>query len=716
MKKSRRNISSGAGLAVWVVVGAVVMLGAPVFCGRTHGAEPVGLAQGAGADGAAQGAAGDGAVVGGGFEPAVFFKQHCVKCHGPEKQKGKMRLDTLPMSITDVATADRWADVLDALEAREMPPEKEPAVDEKDYRWMVSGVKGMLASAMSKHASYPRTPMRRMNRFQYNNAVTDLLDLRVTLFALPERMVRDHSGYFDPASGKMPDEVKVGSRPLGKSQLIEKRLAGVSPFPQDLRAEHGFDNRGDHLSLSPLLMESFLKLSRSIVDSRDFGPQTCGMYNAFFLQAEREPDAEAAVRDRLRGFLTRAFRRPVDDETLERYVRFVVGRMDSGERFTEAMKSAVSAVLASPRFLYLYDRAGKADTDALDDYELASRLSFFLWSSIPDDELLALAQAGKLSEPDVLSAQVDRLLNDKKLKRFCDAFPAEWLQLDHIISSKPDETLFPGFYGGQYRASMHMMMEPLLLFEAVLIEDRSIVELIDPPFSYRSALLSTWFAKGAGNFGSSTQMTFKRVANTDRREGGVITNPAVLTMTSAAERTKPITRGAWVATVIFNSPPQPPPADVPPLPKVDVDTANMTLRERLNAHRQREDCKSCHSKIDPFGFALENYGPTGVWREKYENGRDVDASGVLFRTHAFTTPVEFKDAILAEKDRFAAAFVKHVLSYALAREVEVADGPAVEAIVKASAADGYRLRELIKGVVLSRPFGQKSNPREAAAE
>ncbi|MEM9348145.1 MAG: DUF1592 domain-containing protein, partial [Planctomycetota bacterium] len=376
------------------------------------------------------------------------------------------------------------------------------------------------------------------------------------------------------------------------------------------------------------------------------------------------------------------------------------------------MKQTASAVLASPRFLYLYELGVDEKAQPLDDFELASRLSFFLWGSIPDKKLLELAGAGRLSDPAELRRQIDRMLNDRKLKRFCDAFPAQWLQLERIISSRPTGKAARGFtVNGRYRASMHMMAEPLLLFEACLVENRSILELIDPPFSYRSDLLKNWMGGGRVNPGPPKVMTFSRVPNTDRREGGVITNPAVLTMTSGADETKPITRGAWVATVIFNAPPDPPPGDVPPLPagKGD-DTEHLTLRERLDAHSTREDCRACHAKIDPYGFALENYGPTGRWRDNYENGRGVDASGELFRTHAFDDPVEFKDAILAEKDRFARAFAEHMLSYALGRELSVADSPAIDDIVKAAVNDDYKLRTIVKAVATSPPLLEKGNP------
>ena len=643
-----------------------------------------------------------------------MLEQHCIKCHGPEKQKGKVRLDDLPLTITDQASAERWDDVLWVLEANEMPPEGEPPMKAEVRNGAVGEIKQLLAAGISKHARYPHTPIRRMTRLQYNNAVVDLLELKVDLFALPERMLRSHSNYFDPASGKMPDTVKVGSRPLGKSQLVQKRLQGVAPFPQDLRAEHGFDNRGDHLSLSPLLMEEFLKLSQSIMFSRDMGPKTSGAWGWMFQEPRKDADVEEEVHSRLNKFLTRAFRRPVDEQTLQRYAAYTLGQIKAGESFTEAMKQAASAVLASPNFLYLYELGVNDQAEPLDDFELASRLSFYLWGSIPDKQLLDLAEAGRLSDPAELDRQLDRMLNDPKTKRFCDAFPAQWLQLERIVSSKPTGPAAKGFtINGRYRASMHMMAEPLLLFEAVYLENRSIIELIDPPFSYRSTLLQNWMSGGPVKPGPPGAMTFNRVPNTDRREGGVITNPAVLTMTSGADETKPITRGAWVATVIFNAPPDPPPGDVPPLPEgKGADTEHLTLRERLDAHSTRDDCRACHAKIDPYGFALENYGPTGRWRENYENGRDVDASGELFRTHAFKDPIQFKDAVLVEKDRFVRAFAGHMLSYALGRELSVADSPAIDDIVRVTLEDGYKLRTLIKEVAKSPPFLEKGNPEK----
>lgn len=648
------------------------------------------------------------------IQPTV--QKYCAKCHGADGEvEGEVNLLKLK-TATDLSNHPNLVQkLIDVIDLKEMPPEDEPQLESKLRQQLIVELRAVLHATLAKNKAFTHTPIRRMNRFQYNNAVTDLFQLKCVVFTLPERMLREHGNYFNPASGKMPQNLKVGSRPLGKSQLIEKRLAGVAAFPQDLRAEHGFDNRGDHLSLSPLLLESFLELSHSIVNSPDFGPKYCGLWKSFFAAPAPSPDVSLEVRNRLRPFLTRAFRQPVEEQQLNRYTNYALAQIQSGKSFTKSMQEVAAATIASPQFFYLYDSTGKSGkAEPLSNFELASRLSFFLWGSIPDQRLLDLAKAGKLTDRKVLSQQVDRMLADRKLKRFCDSFPAQWLQLERIISSAPDRTQFPDFYFSKYRNSMHMMLEPLLLFETILIENRSILQLIDSDFSYRSNRLDRIYygAKRKGQKNAVTALPFKRVSLTDRRQGGIITNAAIMTMTSGPERTQPITRGAWIATVIFNDPPEPPPANVPPLDeKAPKEEAHLTLRERLAAHRERADCAGCHEKIDPLGFALENYGPTGKWRDVYKNGRKVDMNGTLFRKHHFNDIVEFKDAILAEKDRFTRGLAAHVLSFALARETGVADTVALNKIASHTARDDYRIRTLIKQVVLSDPFLHKSNAK-----
>jgi len=652
-------------------------------------------------------------------EPQGFvlqtIQQHCIKCHGQtaevEAEVNLAAFSTQAQLLTQPALLH---DILEAVDTAYMPPEDEKALPAATRKRMVAELKQMVRTAAAS-STMRRTGLRRMNRFQYNNAVQDLFKLKVEVFSLPERMLREHGGYFQPASGKMPAKVAVGSRPLGKSQLIEPRLAGVAAFPQDLRAEHGFDNRDDHLSLSPLLLESFLQLSQSIVSSPDFNARTCGLWKSFFAAPKPGADVQAEVQKRLEVFLRRAFRRDVDARTVQRYAGYVEAEMQRGGSFTSSMKSVAAAAIASPRFFYLYDRRNGGDGG--DGYNLASRLSFFLWGSIPDQQLLDLASSGQLHQPKVLTAEVKRMLRDRRLKRFCDSFPAQWLQLERIVSSTPDAKLFPHFYFLKYRASMHMMLEPLLLFESVLIENDSVLQFIDSDYSYRSGMLRTWYNTGRGKPGPPVVLQFQRTPITDRRQGGVITTAAAMTMLSGPNRTQPITRGAWVANVILHDPPEPPPADVPPLAEeAPPQEKDLTLRERLAAHRQRASCKGCHQKIDPLGFVLENYNAAGVWRTKYSNGRKIDASGVLFGKHKFQDIVEFKDALLAEKPRFVRALAAHMLSFALGRATGVEDAAAIEVIASNSAADNYRIHTLIEQIALSRPFRQPAPVQQTATD
>ena len=652
------------------------------------------------------------------------FEARCIRCHGQDgKVKGKLNLLEIETEADLLSDPDRLATILDVIEYEEMPPEDEPQLEKGQREQVLASLEGSLTRALEQGKVFAQAPLRRMNRFQYHNAVIDLFDLKANVFTLPERIMREHRGYFKPETGRMDDLVSVGNRPLGKSQMIEPRLAGVAAFPQDLRAEHGYDNRGDHLSLSPLLMESFLKLSQSITQSPDFGPRNVGTWSTFFLPPKGDVDLESEVRDRLSAFLTKAFRRPVEDAVLDRYTGYVMARLAEGGDFTEAMKGVAAAAIASPQFLYLYDETAEGGgVEPVGDVELASRLSFFLWGSLPDEELLGLAIEGELSKPEVLEGQLERMLKDRKLKRFCDSFPAQWLQLDRIVSSIPDRKKFPQFYYSKYRQSMHMALEPLLLFETVLIEDLPITQLIDSDFTYRSVLLHNAYGElpgaapaekpGGGKGGNAvTVLNFHRVPVTDRRHGGVITNAAVMTMTSGPERTQPITRGAWLATVIFNDPPEPPPADVPPLGEKPAEgEEHLTLRERLSQHRERADCKGCHEQIDPLGFALENFDAVGRWRVLYENDREVDVAGTLFRKHDFADVIEFKEAILAEKDRFTKGFAGHLMSFALARELGAADEVALDEIAAATAADDYRIQTLLRELVLSEPFRSKTNP------
>ncbi len=639
----------------------------------------------------------------------TFLAANCIDCHGED---GEADID-LRQLIQGQEDSPQFIELVHhVIELHEMPPEEMDQPSKEDRVRVADDLQRLLVEKTQQSKRPYKQSLRRMNRFQYHNAVTDLFELKCAVFALPERVARVYQDYFDPAKGKLPETVGVGNRPLGKSQLIEPRLAGVTPFPQDLRAEHGFDTQADHLSLSPLLMEAFLSLGQSIVQSKDFTKKNVGIWEDLFVLPEKNIETESElIESRLRGFLTHAFRRPIDKETLGRYVAFVNAERSKGMAFEDAMKATAAAVIASPRFLYIYNATDQNTAeDKLDPYSFASRLSFFLWGSIPDEQLLSAAKAGLIEDKQVLHEQLDRMLKSKKLKRFCDAFPLQWLQLDRLISATPDPELFPDFYFSKYRLSMHMMLEPLLLFEAVLLENLPVTQFVHSDFTYRSQQLNKAYAELGLEVASAKpsgpgRLRFKRTPTKDMRSGGMITNAAVMTMLSSPEQSQPISRGAWLASVVFNDPPKPPPADVPPLPEhADIETEPMTLRERLGAHRERADCRGCHEQIDPLGFALENYDAVGRWRSKYKNGRTVDSAGKLFHQHDFANITEFKEAILKEDALFAKAFTKHLLSFALGRQLNPWDSVDIEDIIATTASDGYKIQSVIEGVVLSPTF------------
>ncbi|MEK6235034.1 MAG: DUF1588 domain-containing protein, partial [Planctomycetales bacterium] len=575
--------------------------------------------------------------------------------------------------------------------------------------------------------------MRRLNRYEYNNAVRDLLKLRGDVFPLPEKVLRPARPYFDPASGRFPETVHVGNRALGKNQIEQKILTGVSPFAIDLQAEHGFNNRGDELNVSPILLESFLKLGKAIVNSREFDGYS-GLTGSFFKEpVNASPEKRLAVAgERIRGFLERAFRGPVGDATAGRYVKFLARELAGGRSFSQGMKNVVAAVLASPRFLYVTESSPppadpsqpeQSADSRLSAHELAARLSLFLWSSIPDEELLASARSGELLKPETLEAQARRMLRDRRSQALAENFARQWLRLDQMITAVPDFDRFEVYYSRigceQWKFGLQMMAEPLLLFESIMVEDRSIMLLIDCNYAYRSDELQSWHAdaKPFGNRGNrnrfnTNQQTFRRRKLDTRRRGGVLTSAAVLTMTSAPLRTQPITRGAWVASVILNQPPPPPPDAVPTIEADDalIEAKGLTLRQRLKQHQVNQSCASCHAKIDPLGFALENFDAIGRWRDKYRSGLPIDASGELFGKAKFQDVVGLKDALLDHPEWFTRAFSEHLLSYALGRGLQISDGPAIDRVVRNALADRGRFSTIVLQIISSHPFRHKTRP------
>lgn len=649
---------------------------------------------------------------------------HCFKCHGDkEKVKGKVNLKEITTKDAFLANIGLTRKIAEALAYQEMPPEDAKQLPPEDHRKLSALFNGYLEEFLQASGRLKPVVMRRLNRYEYNNAVRDLLDLKGDVYPLPEKVIRSRS-YFNPASGKFPESVTLSNRALGKEQIEENILSGVSPFAIDLQAEHGFNNQGQQLSVSPILLESFLKLGRSIVNAPEFDKYS-QLTSSFFAEP---PNAERALwpkafEERLRPFLERAFRTAVTDEVVGRYAAFFKREIDRGETFPQAMKSVTAAILSSPNFLYLTERKRDANKpEPLTAYELATRLSFFLWSSLPDEELLAAARSGELLKPDVRAAQLKRMLESPKSKAMAENFARQWLRLDSLITAVPDFDRFQIYYSRigceQWKFGLQTMIEPLLLFESIMVEDRSIMLLVDSNYSYRSDEMQSWYKdpvpfrnkQNIQRFNTNVQKYTRRTLDT-RREGGVITAAATLTMTSEPLRTSPIRRGAWVATVIFNKPPPPPPDDIPEIEQDDVaiEAKGQTLRQRLVAHQKNEGCVSCHQKIDPLGFALENFDAIGRWRNTYQSGLPIDATGELFGKAKFNDVIGLKDALVERPEWFMRGFCQHMLSYALGRELDLTDKPAVDKILARVLADNGKFSTVVSEIVSCYPFLSKTN-------
>jgi len=343
----------------------------------------------------------------------------------------------------------------------------------------------------------------------------------------------------------------------------------------------------------------------------------------------------------------------------------------------------------------------------LTDHELASRLSYFLWSSMPDQELLRLADRGRLNDPREIEKQVRRMLDDPRVGELSENFFVEWLRLRELWSAQPDAKQFRAFYDGpkgKRTLARDLFCEPLLLFETILIENRSIMELIESDFIYVNAPVAEHYGIEAA---VNSDRDWQRIElgehrREERIRGGVLTTGAVMTLTSFPHRTSPIRRGAWFLETVFNRPPPPPKiavADIDEQENVD----DLTLREKVELHRANPACAVCHDRIDPPGFAFENFDAIGRWRDT-DGEEPIDPSGSLQGLGSFSSSIEFKRLLSAQKTRFVRGFVEHLLSYALARELEFYDQRAIDNIVRAAADDDYRLRSVIVAIANSHPF------------
>ncbi|MCE9532659.1 MAG: DUF1592 domain-containing protein [Planctomycetes bacterium] len=416
---------------------------------------------------------------------------------------------------------------------------------------------------------------------------------------------------------------------------------------------------------------------------------------------DAKKDHETAARKIIENFATRAYRRPVKPPEVERLLKIFKLMDDQSEPFEKSIQLALRAVLVSPNFLFRVERDVEPDNPKvvhpINEYELATRLSYFIWSSMPDETLIALAAKGELRKPGVIEAQVKRMLADPKATALTDNFAAQWLNLRIIPTLAPDTNVYPTF---DFALKSAMVRETELFFEHIMKEDRSVLEFLDADWTFVNSRL----AKHYGITGvSSTE--FQKVKLTDRNRGGILTQASVLTLTSNPTRTSPVKRGKWILENILGTPPPPPPPDVPDLEEKQAELKG-SLRQRMEQHRTKSICATCHQKMDPLGFGFENFDGIGGWRAM-DGKFPIDPSGVLPSGEKFAGPAELRKVLLSKADLFRRNLAEKMLTFALGRGLEYYDKCAIDDIAGNLTKNQDRFSALIIGIVKSDPFQKR---------
>jgi len=696
-----------------------------------------------------------------------------------------------------------WEKVLHKLRAREMPPPGAPRPDNDTYDSLANYLETALDKAAAARPNPGRPAVYRLSRFQYANAIRDLIALEIDAASL---LPADDSGYgFDnigdvltvsplllekylaaastvsrlavgdpslaptstefhvpPATVQNERESRdlpIGSRggivvrhhfPLDAEYIVKVRLQrgkdattilGMSEKRQlDIRLDgrrlqlftvggqsqadrgnpqgdldEGLEIRirvsaGSHLVASTFVKDTvkpegvldragnqaFFEGVGSVSIAGPYaptGPGDTASRRRIFLCHPRRLDEEDACATRIITTLARrAYRRPItNDEIASLLTPYRSARHTGG--FEDAIRRALQRILVSPAFLFRVEvdpaKASSGSAYRVSDLELASRLSFFLWSSIPDDELLGLAERDKLRERAVLERQVARMLADPRATTLVSNFVAQWLYLRNVASVLPDPAAFPDF-DENLRAAL--ARETDLFFESMLREDRSLLDLLRADYTFLNERLARHYGI-PGIHGNE----FRRVTLTSEERKGLLGKGSLLTVTSYPNRTSPTLRGKFVLENLLGSPPPPPPPNVSSL-KEDADVSRLGMRQRMELHRASPACSSCHARMDPIGFALESFDGLGRWRA------DVDSSGVLPDGTRLDGPVGLRKVLLDKKDQFVTTATERLLTYALGRGVEPFDMPAVRTIVRDAASRDYRWSSIIMGIVTSVPF------------
>ena len=512
---------------------------------------------------------------------------------------------------------------------------------------------------------------------------------RVGLFeVVPPRHVGDHSDVDKHLKARIP--VKAGPHQLGVTFL--KKPWGV--LETDRKPYQAHFNVYRHPRVQPAVYEVSIAGPYGATDPGD----TPSRNRIFVCRPAAAEEEESCVRRILTTLMRRAYRRPVTEQDLESPLEFYRrGRSEDG--FEGGIEMALSSILVSPEFLFRVERdpTGVSPSTAylISDLELASRLSFFLWSSIPDDELLDVAIQGDLSQPEVLERQVRRMLADRRSRTLMTNFASQWLHLRNLESVTRDMRLFPSFDDNLRQA---MRRETEMLLESIIREDRSVLDLLRSDYSFLNERLAKHY-QIPHVYGSWSRRVKLEEGS---RRGGLLRHGSILTVTSYNTRTSPVIRGHWVLENLLGVPPPPAPARVPPLEDKTID-GSLSVRERLIEHRSNPACSGCHSLMDPVGFALENYDAVGRWRD-FQDETPIDASGSFPGGLGFEGVSGLEKVLLERSEMFVGTLVEKLLTYSLGRVVEHHDAPAVRKIVRDARSEGSRFSSLILGIAKSKPF------------
>jgi len=634
------------------------------------------------------------------FEKDVLplVDKYCMDCHEGDKPKGALdlvRFETREMVLDSFAV---WQRMAMRIENNEMPPKDEKKPTEEERQILVTWIKDLkfdegdcsrLASEETTNW-YPGYVMsRRLNRNEYENTLSDLLASDLELSDM---------------------------------------------FPADGSGGEGFDTNGGTLFLSAIQIEKYLKAADLAVETalpeiqmerrkypgkfnsrtrdRIANKEEINWTARELLLAgspKRERDHVTSASIVVERFAERAWRRPLSESERLNLLRVYEHARDRGDGFDAALKLAFKAALISPHFLFLAEPEPEASGEyPLGNFQLAARLSYFLWGTMPDDELMAVAEAGHLQDDNVLREQVARMLGHPNARAMGELFAMQWLGINQLgETTKPDENRFPEFGDGM----ADLMREEVILFFGNLVqEDRSFLELIDSDYTF----VNDQLAKLYGMDGIEGD-ALRRVEFDDANRGGVVGMAAVLTATSHPLRTSPVLRGKWVLEQLLGGRVPPPPPDIPELVAEDEHPEGLTMRQQLEQHRKNPECASCHDRMDPIGFGLENFDPIGRWRSA-QSGKPIDTNGVLPSGESFNGPVELKNILMKRKDSFANNLTRKMLGYALGRRLTPYDQCVVDASMKAMKENDYKPSAMLTEIVLSYPFRNRYSGNRSTEE